>query len=83
MAATRRKNSIHMYECSNWFNEYSSQRYPLHIDDVSFVDITSKKTPQRNPNVIYGGVSDLSEETAYKCLSELDPAVPWCILRKN
>lgn len=36
-----------------------------------------------NPNVIYGGVSDLSEETAYKCLSELDPAVPWCILRKN
>lgn len=55
MAATRRKNSIHKYECSNWFNEYSSQRYPLHIDDVSFVDITSKKTPQRNAVRFYRG----------------------------
>lgn len=35
----------HKYECSNWFNDYSSQRYPTYINSVKFAEITGKKTP--------------------------------------
>lgn len=37
--------SAHKYECSNWFNSYSSQRYPTHINSVKFVEIIGKKVP--------------------------------------
>lgn len=40
-----RNKEYHVYEVSNWLNEYSSQRYPAHISSVSFVEIISKKTP--------------------------------------
>jgi hypothetical protein len=33
------------YEVSNWGNEYSDQKYPLHIDRVAFVDFPSVKYP--------------------------------------
>ena len=36
---------FHVYECSNWFNEFSRQRYPAFINSVRFVEIISKKTP--------------------------------------
>lgn len=36
---------FHIYECSNWLNEYSGQRYPAYISSVNFVEIISKKTP--------------------------------------
>ena len=36
---------VHKYECSNWFNEYSSQRYPMHINSVTYTPIISKKVP--------------------------------------
>ena len=35
----------HKYEVSNWHNEFSGQRYPAHINSVTFVEIVSKKTP--------------------------------------
>jgi len=34
------------YEVSNWGNEYSDQKYPLHIDKVEFVDFLSAKYPK-------------------------------------
>lgn len=36
---------VHKYECSNWFNEYSSQRYPMHINSVTYTPIIGKKVP--------------------------------------
>ena len=39
------KNCYHKYEVSNWFNEFSDQRYPAHINNVTFTEIISKKTP--------------------------------------
>lgn len=35
----------HIYECSNWFNPYSGQRYPVSINSVRYTDIVGKKTP--------------------------------------
>lgn len=35
----------HIYECSNWFNSYSGQRYPVAINSVRYTDIVGKKTP--------------------------------------
>lgn len=35
----------HKYECSNWFNPYSGQRYPVSINSVRYTDIVGKKTP--------------------------------------
>ena len=35
----------HTYEVSNWHNEFSSQRYPMYIRDVTYSPIISKKTP--------------------------------------
>lgn len=48
MADNRRKSGnkeYHVYEVSNWLNEYSSQRYPAYISGVTYVGIISKKTP--------------------------------------
>lgn len=42
---------FHVYECSNWFNADSSQRYPAFINSVTFVEIISKKTPNGILNV--------------------------------
>lgn len=36
---------FHKYEVSNWFSEYSNQRYPVYINSVTFVEIISKKVP--------------------------------------
>lgn len=57
MAPVGQKSSVHKYECSNWHNEYSSQRYPLHIIDVTFTDIISKKTPD---GMLYVSVKDVA-----------------------
>lgn len=35
----------HTYEVSNWLNEFSSQRYPMYIRNVTYSPIISKKTP--------------------------------------
>lgn len=38
------KNGYHKYEVSNWLNEFSDQRYPAYINNVTFAEIISKKT---------------------------------------
>lgn len=37
--------NIHTYECSNWFNPYSGQRYPIFINSTKYVEIVGRKTP--------------------------------------
>ncbi len=36
---------VHKYKCSNWYDGESSQRYPVYINSVKFVEIIGKKTP--------------------------------------
>ena len=36
---------LHTYEVSNWWNDYSNQRYPKKIEWVKYVEIISKKYP--------------------------------------
>lgn len=36
---------VQKYECSNWFNPYSGQRYPVYINSVRYTEIVCKKTP--------------------------------------
>lgn len=38
-------DKYHTYEVSNWLNEFSDQRYPAWIDNVTYTPIVSKKTP--------------------------------------
>lgn len=35
----------HKYECANWFNDYSSQRYPKYINSVTYTPIIGPKVP--------------------------------------
>lgn len=35
---------VYKYECSNWFNPYSRQRYSVSINSVKYIEIVGKKT---------------------------------------